>query len=76
MIHEIENLLRQLIGQFMLTKLGTDWVSEASPRRSRRGEIGKSKRKSDLNILHSFDFIHLGDFLFQEVPCKGQGGTL
>jgi hypothetical protein len=63
MIHEIENLMRRLIANFMLVTVGREWVSETLPRPV-EDAVKNSKRKDFWNVLHTVDFIHLGDFLF------------
>ncbi|AFE05953.1 hypothetical protein COCOR_04665 [Corallococcus coralloides DSM 2259] len=65
LIHEIEIMMRQLIANFMLITLGREWAKETSPNDFEE-TLRKSKRKDQghLNILHSVDFIDLGDFLF------------
>jgi hypothetical protein len=63
LIHEIENLMRKLISNFMLITVGVDWVDQASPAEI-KAILGKSKRK-DLNALHNIDFKDLADFLLK-----------
>jgi hypothetical protein len=55
----------------MLITIGKEWVSETSPGEVKEA-ISKSKRKEQgyLNVLHTVDFIHLGDFLFMPYPTK------
>jgi hypothetical protein len=82
LIHEIENLMRRLIANFMLVNVGSEWPSETLPsgveeavRKSKRkddGEDGaaKGKGRNYLNVLHELDFIHLGDILFDAYSKK------
>jgi hypothetical protein len=69
LIYKIENLMRKLITYFMLTNVGKEWVTEASPT-SFRDAIDKSKRKQYVDVLHQIDFIHLGDFLFKPYQTR------
>lgn len=69
LIHKTENLMRKLITYFMLTNVGKEWVTEASPGAVREA-IDKSKRKQYLDVLHQIDFIHLGDFLFKPYQTR------
>jgi hypothetical protein len=71
LIQEIENLMRKLIANFMLITVGREWVKEAAPGDVKIA-IDKSKRKADgsLNILHTLDFCHLGDFLFSKYSTR------
>lgn len=64
LIHKAETLMRKLITYFMLTNVGTEWLTEASPNIIKEA-IDKSKRKQYFDILHQLDFIHLGDLLFK-----------
>lgn len=72
-IHEVENLMRRLIAHFMLVNVGREWALESLPgsvadalRNSRRSESAKSY----VNVLHTLDFIHLGEFLFNPYPKR------
>ncbi len=67
LIHDIENLMRKLIANFMLITVGREWVKEAAPV-DIKSALDKSKRKptDSLNILHTLDFCHLGDVLFSK----------
>jgi Txe/YoeB family toxin of Txe-Axe toxin-antitoxin module len=69
LIHKIENLMRKLITYFMLTNVGKEWVTEASPSDVREA-IDKSKRKQYLDVLHQTDFKHLGDLLFKPYQTR------
>jgi hypothetical protein len=53
----------------MLTHVGKEWVTEASPLIVREA-IDKSKRKQYLDALHQIDFMHLGDFLFKAYQTR------
>jgi len=64
LIHEIENLMRRLIAHFMLVTVGREWAQETLPKAVQEA-VNNSKRKDYLNILHTVDFIHLGDILFR-----------
>lgn len=70
--YRLENTMRKLIANFMLTTVGKEWVSETSPAEIREA-LSKSKRKDYVNVLHSVDFIHLADFLvkpYSKIPTK------
>src|SRR5262249_2738981 len=69
LIHEIENLMRRLIANFMLVTVGREWLQETLPK-AVEDAVRSSKRKDYLNVLHSVDFIHLGDFLFAPYSKK------
>lgn len=64
LIYEVENLMRKLITNFMLTNIGKKWVDESVPLEV-KSALEMSKRKDYINILHQIDFIHLVDFLFK-----------
>lgn len=70
LLHEIENLMRQLIMKFMLTKLGTSWLNVAVPQTTKKAIEDNAKRNKTLNIVEAgifeADFIDLADFLFKE----------
>lgn len=70
-IHRIENLLRKLITSFMIRKVGSSYVSDASPNEFKRA-IDSSKRdnKSYMNAMYQVDFKHLSDFLFKPYTRK------
>jgi hypothetical protein len=80
LVHEIENLMRKLIANFMLVTVGKEWVTETSPSEVQEA-INRSKRKDYLNVLHTIDFIQLADFLvkpyskksIQDLHCKLKG---
>jgi hypothetical protein len=67
LIHEIENLMRRLIANFMLVRVGLEWEKEALPK-ALKDAVAKSKRQGSPNVLHAMDFIHLGEFLFKPYP--------
>ncbi|OEZ93923.1 hypothetical protein JAB8_00730 [Janthinobacterium sp. HH106] len=69
-IHQVENLMRKLISNFMLVKIGTDWVVETSPPEI-NDVINKGKRSSKINVLHNLDFIHLAHFLIKPYTKTG-----
>ncbi len=73
LIHDIENMMRRLIANFMLVTVGREWVKETLPKVV-EDAVKASKRKDGdkdyLNILHTADFIHLGDFLFAPYSKK------
>lgn len=69
LVHEIENLMRKLITNFMLVTVGKEWVTETSPNEIQEA-LSKSKRKDYLNVLHTIDFIHLADFLVRPYSKK------
>ena len=71
LVNEIENLMRRLIIQFMLTTVGVDWDKEALPKDLK--ENIKKKKNSDnatTSILHETDFIQLADCLFKPYFTK------
>ncbi|MDO6507790.1 HEPN domain-containing protein [Colwellia sp. 4_MG-2023] len=70
-IHRIENLLRKLITNFMIRKIGSSYVQEASPSEFKVA-IDNSKRKSNgyMNAMYQVDFKHLSDFLFKPYTRK------
>ncbi len=80
LVHEIENLMRKLIANFMLITVGKEWVTETSPSEVQEA-INRSKRKDYLNVLHTIDFIQLADFLvkpyskksIEDLHCKLKG---
>jgi hypothetical protein len=63
LLHEIENLMRRLIANFMLVKVGREWVEETLPKAVEEA-VKNSKRKESPNVLDTVDFIHLGEMLF------------
>jgi hypothetical protein len=69
LVHEIENLMRRLIANFMLVTVGREWVDETLPK-AVEDAVKNSKRKDYLNVLHTVDFIHLGEFLFTAYSKK------
>jgi hypothetical protein len=84
-IHEIENLMRHLITQFMLLSVGRDWLKTATPPSVKKAiseakkdretpESPNAEKKTDapyyLNALHRVDFDILGEFLFTSYPLK------
>src|SRR5262249_41858369 len=62
LMHEIENLMRRLIAHFMLVTVGREWVQETLSRAVEEA-VKNSKRKDYLNVLHTVDFIQLGELL-------------
>jgi hypothetical protein len=77
LINEVENSMRQLIYKFMITNLGSNWLSKGAP--SKFNSSVKNKNKSEEknddesqlnysfeNILHNIDFIQINHFLFTE----------
>lgn len=62
-IHRIENLMRRVITYFMLTRVGKEWISLASPDVVKK-EISK-KQNNYVEALFQIDFIQLGDVLFK-----------
>ena len=69
LIHEIENLMRRLIANFMLVTVGGQWADETLPK-AVEDAVKNSMRKDYLNLLHTVDFIHLGEFLFTAYSKK------
>jgi|GEM_PF-3567041 hypothetical protein len=82
LIHDIENLMRRLIANFMLLNVGIEWTAEALPsdveeavrKSKRRLESGEQPKKTTsrdyLNVLHTLDFIHLGNIMFDAYSKK------
>lgn len=70
-IHRVENLLRKLITNFMIRKIGSSYVQEASPNEFKVA-IDNSKRKQNgyMNAMYQVDFKHLSDFLFKPYTRK------
>lgn len=71
LVNEIENLMRRLIIQFMLTTVGVDWDKEALPKDLK--DTIKKKKNGDnaiTSILHETDFIQLADCLFKPYFTK------
>lgn len=65
LIQEVENLMRQLIANFMLITVGLEWATKTLPSEV-RAALKNSKRKSEGagDVLYALDFSHLGAFLF------------
>jgi hypothetical protein len=70
-IHRVENLLRKLITNFMIRKIGSSYVQEASPNEFKVA-IDSSKRSKNgyMNAMYQVDFKHLADFLFKPYTRK------
>ena len=70
-IHRVENLLRKLITNFMIRKIGSSYVKEASPIEFKTA-IDSSKRSKNgyMNAMYQVDFKHLADFLFKPYTRK------
>ena len=76
LIHDIENLMRRLIANFMLLNVGIEWTEEALPsgvedairERPRKptgeGTLENLRGRDYLNVLYTLDLIHLGNILF------------
>ncbi|MGO8671668.1 MAG: hypothetical protein ACLQVD_09935 [Capsulimonadaceae bacterium] len=71
-IEDIENTMRQLIGHFMILKVGREWFNESVPNAIKKPLSDNSvKRKSDdANPLQAADFIHLSQFLLRPYAFK------
>lgn len=67
LISNVENLMRKLITQFMIKKIGTDWVKKALPDEF-KSHIEQKNNIKDTNVienlLYEADFIKLSSFLF------------
>lgn len=62
LIHDIENIMRQLITKFMFINVGKEWIDTAIPKELTK----KPKSKYNAyNLLYETDFIQLSDFLFK-----------
>jgi hypothetical protein len=82
LIHDIENLMRRLIANFMLLNVGIEWTVEALPNEVEEAVRNNRRRPTDneqpekrenrdyLNILYLLDFIHLGNILFDAYSKK------
>ena len=73
LIYEVENLLRQLIHKFMLTKLGGDWSKSTTPSELKSKLESKDKETKNANIetlLFNADFNQLQNFLFREYKIE------
>ena len=68
-IYRIENLMRKLIANFMLTTIGKEWLAETSPSEV-RDVISKSKRIRLRKCATFRGFIHLADFLIKPYSSK------
>lgn len=78
LLHEIENLMRQLIMKFMLMQLGTAWLDTAVPHSTKKtieDNAKRNKKASELieRGLFEADFIDLADFLFKEYSTFKEG---
>src|SRR5437868_60978 len=65
-IYEVENLMRNLIYKFMLTKLGSNWFKNSIPEEF-RSQIKKEREETNAYFeasLYNADFIHVINFLF------------
>jgi hypothetical protein len=71
LIHRTENMMRKLIANFMLRKVGKGWLKEAAPDTFKQA-VDKTKRKDAgyMNALYQVDFIHLADFLFKPYSVR------
>ncbi|WP_017298157.1 HEPN domain-containing protein [Nodosilinea nodulosa] len=74
LIHEIENLMRKLITNFMITKIGTNWTKESLPQAVKE-DLNKNDKRSSakaaegyINALYGVDFIKLKNMLFDPYP--------
>ncbi|HYX36241.1 MAG TPA: hypothetical protein VE954_24320 [Oligoflexus sp.] len=75
MIHDIENLMRHLIANFMLITIGREWTKDTLPPDVEKILAGKKNRggqdqadKDYLDALYKLDFNHLGYILFDWYP--------
>ncbi len=68
-IYKVENLMRKLILQFMLTKLGVGWQTMAIPNNVTETIKQKGNNKTS-NIIYELDFVHLSSFLFTPYTKK------
>jgi hypothetical protein len=75
MVYRTENLMRKLITNFMVVKVGAHWASEATPSEVKE-VITKAKREDYLNPLHNVDFIHLADYLVKPYSNTSQTDLL
>jgi hypothetical protein len=74
--------MRRLIANFMLVNVGLEWAAETLPsgveeavKKSKRKGAGedsavKGSGRDYLNVLHTLDFIHLGEILFNPYSKK------
>jgi hypothetical protein len=69
LLNDIENVMRKLIFKFMFTKIGGDWLKDATPKEV-TDKITVKATKNNIkdvvqNSLYEADFIVLVDFLFK-----------
>jgi len=69
-IHEIENIMRKLITEFMFINIGQEWIKKVVPPKvantAKNKNNNKSKAKKTQNYLHELDFIQLSYLLFNK----------
>jgi hypothetical protein len=71
LIHNIDNLMRRLITNFMLVTVGREWIKETLPKVVEDAVKASKRGDTDsLNILYTLDFIHLGELLFAPYSKK------
>ncbi|MGN4945202.1 hypothetical protein [Bacillus cereus group sp. MYBK104-1] len=68
LIFEVENLMRKLITQFMLTNVGLGWAKENIPAEVKDSVKGSKDETPD--FLYKTDFIQLENFLFKKYSTK------
>jgi hypothetical protein len=68
LIYEVENMMRMLIYNFMLTKLGKEWYKIGFPsilnNKIKKDKSDKEDSPFQDDLLHKIDFIHIELFLF------------
>lgn len=64
-IHQIENSMRKLITEFMITNVGIGWIDKHIPNEVKKSK-SVAKDSSNINYLYSLDFIQLSNILFKE----------
>ncbi len=68
LIYEVENMMRMLIYNFMLTRLGKEWYKIGFPSKLnnqiKKGSSEKEASQFQDDLLHQIDFIHIEIFLF------------
>ncbi|MDC7126801.1 MAG: HEPN domain-containing protein [Spirochaetales bacterium] len=68
-IFELENLMRKLLLQFMITKLGIDWYKNAIPATVTVAKH-KNNKSFDTKLIYDMDFIQLSSILLTDYPTK------
>ncbi|HIW33746.1 MAG TPA: hypothetical protein IAA29_13270 [Candidatus Paenibacillus intestinavium] len=70
LINRVENKMRGLINKFMTINSGVEWSSMCTPKLVKDSIKRREDRNENNPYLHSFDFIHLIDFLLKKYAFK------